>query len=343
MNAKHSMTAAAALCITWTCCAEAQQAPALRPALPFPPRSTAEAVPAPPIRPDRNRSVEENRALRGALDARKRAVERELHEFDLESICGLLDDSQHVEKYDGSLGPTRAFVDGEQPSTAQIQWRNVAALLTQPGDNAGNVSNERWCSGTLIAPDRFLTAGHCFDPSDDPAGWRTPKRAGALMKAGELAPLMQLNFNYQINAQTNVVRTADVYPIVRLLEYRLGNLDYAIIEVGKNTNGELPNVRYKVANYDASAPVLAAATQLTIIQHPHGEPKLVEAGPKHQVAGAIITYSDLDTRGGSSGSGIIDQSGRVIGVHTNGGCTAAGGSNQGVTLRAVSQHSSIIK
>jgi V8-like Glu-specific endopeptidase len=340
---KHSLLAAAAVCVGWAGSADAQQTLALRPALPFPPRETAETVPAPGVRPDRSKSVEENRSLRSALEMRRRIAERELHEFDLETICGLLDDSQHVEKYDGSLGPTRAFVDGEQPSTAQIQWRNVASILNQPGDNPGNISNVRWCSGTLIAADRFLTAGHCFDTSNDPTGWRTPRRAAGLLPPSELAPLMHLNFNYQINGQSGQIRNADVFPITRLLEHRRGNLDYAIVEVGKNAAGELPNVRYRVANYDASDAVLAAANSLTIIQHPHGEPKLIEAGPKEAVSGSTITYKDLDTRGGSSGSGIIDQNGRVIGVHTNGGCTQVGGANVGVTLRAISQHSSIIK
>jgi hypothetical protein len=34
----------------------------------------------------------------------------------------------------------------------------------------------------------------------------------------------------------------------------------------------------------------------------------------------VVRYDDLDTEGGSSGSGILDQDGRIIGVHTNGGC-----------------------
>jgi len=54
---------------------------------------------------------------------------------------------------------------------------------------------------------------------------------------------------------------------------------------------------------------------------------LVGAGP-----GATISYL-ADTKGGNSGSPIIRESdGVAIGIHTNGGCTADGGSNSGTTF-----------
>ena len=47
-------------------------------------------------------------------------------------------------------------------------------------------------------------------------------------------------------------------------------------------------------------------------------------------------YSNLDTFGGSSGSGVRDDIGDVIGVHTNGGCRTDGtGVNRGVTMPAI--------
>jgi len=54
---------------------------------------------------------------------------------------------------------------------------------------------------------------------------------------------------------------------------------------------------------------------------------LVGAGP-----GATISYL-ADTKGGNSGSPIIRESdGVAIGIHTNGGCSAEGGSNSGTTF-----------
>ena len=42
----------------------------------------------------------------------------------LESLCGLEDESQPVEQYDGTLGVQRQFVDQHQSKVAQIQWNN---------------------------------------------------------------------------------------------------------------------------------------------------------------------------------------------------------------------------
>jgi hypothetical protein len=46
-----------------------------------------------------------------------------------------------------------------------------------------------------------------------------------------------------------------------------------------------------------------------------------------------ILYYAVDTTGGNSGSPVLDlASGRVIGIHTNAGCTATGGANQGTAI-----------
>ena len=53
------------------------------------------------------------------------------------------------------------------------------------------------------------------------------------------------------------------------------------------------------------------------------------AGPFVSFVGNVLRYG-ADTTGGNSGSPVIDEaSGIVYGVHTNGGCTATGGSNVG--------------
>lgn len=84
----------------------------------------------------------------------------------LESICGATDDSQPVEQYGGTLGVTTTFVAAHQSPVGQLQWNNnLAALYTSPG----NVSGVRWCTGTLISNDLFLSAGHCFDQNG--GGW----------------------------------------------------------------------------------------------------------------------------------------------------------------------------
>jgi hypothetical protein len=154
---------------------------------------------------------------------------------------------------------------------------------------------------------------------------------------------MHVNFNYQIDAATRQVRTPDSFPISKLIEHRQGQLDYAIVELGPNSAGQLPTFRYPAELYDATPVGLAQATALTIIQHPMGSPKRIGAGSQRRISGGQIFYSDIDTYGGSSGSGIIDQRGLLIGVHTNGGCSATGGENFGVSLQAISQASGLIR
>lgn len=81
---------------------------------------------------------------------------------------------------------------------------------------------------------------------------------------------------------------------------------------------------------------------LTIIGHPQGLPKKIEAGTVYGFSTNAIRYNNIDTLGGNSGSGVIDSQGRVVGVHTNGGCTSTGGYNYGTRISRVRAVSSIL-
>ena len=247
----------------------------------------------------------------------------------LETICGTVDDSQAVEQYDGTLGVTRAFVDAHQSAMAQVQWNtNLASVYTSPGD----VNGARWGSGTMIGPDLFLTCGHLFDQTGN--GWTRPRVNGsaATISPQEIATNMHLNFNYQVDS-SGALRTEVSFPITSLIEYRLGGIDMALCRIGGR-----PGDTYGWA--DVATADVAVGSMLAIIGHPAGRPKRIEAGPATALAGGQLSYNDIDTLGGNSGSGILGPAGTVVGVHTNGGCNAAGtGSNFGVpiaTIRAVS-------
>ena len=82
-----------------------------------------------------------------------------------------------------------------------------------------------------------------------------------------------------------------------------------------------------------SATDAAAGDMICIIGHPAGLRKRIEAGPTTSISGNLINYNDIDTLGGNSGSGILRASdGRLVGIHTNGGCTTASPEHAGAAI-----------
>ncbi len=247
----------------------------------------------------------------------------------LESICGVADDSQAVEQYDGTLGVTAAFVAAHQAAACQVQWNaNLASIYTNPG----NVSGVRWGSGTMISPNLFLTCGHLFDQTG--GGWDRPRTNGTtnIISPQEIARNMRLNFNFQVDPAGNL-RAQQSFAILELIEYRLGGLDMSICRIDGNPGTTFGQTL--VSTTDAAVPAI-----ICIIGHPAGQPKRIEAGPTTSITGNLIHYNDIDTLGGNSGSGILRASdGRLVGIHTNGGCTSSspgdGGSNFGQRIAAV--------
>ncbi|HEU4408099.1 MAG TPA: serine protease [Polyangiaceae bacterium] len=233
--------------------------------------------------------------------AREAASDGDVGEDEQASICGATNDAQHVNAYGGDLGPSVDFV--------QTFKRPVGALEDTNADDSF-----KFCSGTLIANDLFLTAGHCVDGTT----------------VGQF-----VSFDFELAANGASLLAQSHFRVSAVLEDSLGGLDYAILRLEGSPGATFGTAVVHTADPSRNDPI-------TIIGHPQGEPKQIEAGTVARVSGSRITYGDLDTLGGNSGSGILDAQGRLVGVHTNGGCTLTGGTNSGMRISRIRSASSIL-
>lgn len=155
------------------------------------------------------------------------------------------------------------------------------------------------CTGTLIeasAGPVVLTAGHCVGLGDRSL----------------------LDFNFEDNPDGERLITEG-----SVIEQAL-EPDYALIQLDV-----LPAVR----------PVLLttqATEWLAIIQHPRGHPKVIAEGRFLASCHQLFYYTDLDTLVGSSGAGVLNRQGYLLGIHTDGDCNENGhGANWGWTAEEI--------
>ena len=263
----------------------------------------------------------EARALTVAPDLRIDMVYPKI----VETICGVADDSQPVEQYDGTLGVTPDFVNRHQSMVGLVRWNNnLATIYTNPG----NVNNQAFGTGTLIADNLFLTAGHLFDV--DSNGWVTPRAngTGLAIPPAQIATNMHVELNFQTDPAGNL-RPITSLAITQLVEYRLGGLDFAIVRVAG-----APRPTFGIGAVGTGDPPVGDS--ICIVGHPSGQAKRIEAGTVFAYSGIQLRYNDIDTLGGNSGAPIWHGvTGTIAGIHTNGGCTITGGFNFGVRISSL--------
>ncbi len=170
------------------------------------------------------------------------------------------------------------------------------------------------CSGTLISDDLFLSAGHCGYAVGD-----------------------TVRFDYQV-APNGTARPTRDFAVAQVIEQEYtGSWDYSIVRLANS-----PGREYGHASIAAVDP--AAGSRLTSIGHPAGRPKEIHAGPLLDYSSSVGTNwfrHQVDTLGGSSGAGMLDDHGRLVGVHTNGGCETSApiGGNSAMRMSQLIAHS----
>jgi hypothetical protein len=155
------------------------------------------------------------------------------------------------------------------------------------------------CTGTLIeagAGPVVLTAGHCVGLGDTSV----------------------LLFNFEDNADGDPLLTEGL-----VIEQSL-EPDYALIKLDT-----LPQV--------TPVQLTTGATEhLAVIQHPRGRRKVIAEGTFLGSCNRLLYYANLDTLVGSSGAGVLNERGHLLGVHTDGDCDQYGrGNNRGWTAQSI--------
>ena len=188
-------------------------------------------------------------------------------------------------------------------------WENAAAV-TDANDVRARVarsvgmivmvhgSNVSTCSVTLVDADKVLTAGHCHDTTEDAL-------SGSIV------------FDYQTLADGS--RPPGYSPKVYKVKAVLGRkftgstLDYSLLQLAEAPVG-VPAIQMR-----NDLPLIGEA--VFGVHHPNGAVKKLSqphGGGFSQVTGSALgginVPSSFDVSGGSSGSGLFDAAGRIVGI-----------------------------
>ena len=159
--------------------------------------------------------------------------------------------------------------------------------------------NGAFCSGSLVAPDVIMTAGHCVKSQDACAGVKFVF-GFAVKKAGQM-PLS--------------VPAGEVYSCAKLLgrEQVNSGADWALVKLDRPVKGHTPLVLNKKGEPANKAP-------LFVIGHPAGLPTKVAGGATvRDAAPKGYFVANLDTYGGNSGSAVFNAvTGLVEGILVRG-------------------------
>lgn len=203
-----------------------------------------------------------------------------------------------IDLYQTQSGTLRSLADSTVAlfdASSVLTQGDKAKLTTRPyGTGMGLCKDEpfyeqvtgAFCSGSLVAPDIIMTAGHCVRSKDACAG--TKFVFGFAVKAAGKMPLE--------------VPAGDVYGCKTLLgrEEIDDGQDWALVQLDRKVAG------HKVLKLNLTGK-LANKTPLVVIGHPAGLPTKIAGGSDVRDASKNGYFTaNLDTYGGNSGSAVFN-------------------------------------
>jgi von Willebrand factor type A domain/Trypsin-like peptidase domain len=158
------------------------------------------------------------------------------------------------------------------------------------------------CTVTLVDSDKVISAGHCHTPAE------------------ALASSVTFDYLLECDGDRPGGYDARFYKVVEVLEHRYdggpGNPDYSLLRLAEGPAG-IPAIQLR---HD----IPAAGEQVFGVHHPNGAPKKLSvphpgfATVLSSNAGAVNVPSTFHVAGGTSGSGLFDTAGRIVGVCSTG-------------------------
>ncbi len=177
--------------------------------------------------------------------------------------------------------------------------RSVGMIVTvHPPSEEHPAESVGTCSVTLIDSDLVVLAGHCI--AEHPFE----------------VPTSSVTFDYEVTCGGAVLPAYDAvfYKVIRLVKYRYSDgRDYAILQL----RGAPP-----ISPVPLRTVAPPAGEAMFGVHHPNGAVKKVGpsgSGSVPVVSTGSMVNVNLDVAGGSSGSGLFDMSGRIVGVLAAGG------------------------
>lgn len=184
------------------------------------------------------------------------------------------------------------------------------------------------CTATLISEKCAITAGHCGRHTD------------------------YMEFDVPLSSDEGVINSAlpeNKFKITKILDYENlshGN-DWMVFTLGRNSiSNEYPGTRR--GYYEIKSSIPQAGDFISVSGYGNDSEKFKNYcqqrswGTLIELTDNSKIYHNADTTSGSSGSAIIDyRSGKIIGIHTDGGCNYGG--NRGTYIKSTKRLRSAIE